>query len=315
MKSGKAVILPAGPKAYARAADILRGGGLVALPTETVYGLAADAMNNAAVARIYAAKGRPSHNPLIVHVLSPDDADIYARVSGLSRDLITAFWPGPLTLVLPRRETGLSAAAGAGLPTIAIRCPDAPWRSALCGTGLSGPLVMPSANRSGHVSPTSAVHVAADLGGRVDMIIDGGPCAGGIESTILKIDGDKVVLLRPGTLPAERFAPYISDLRLPEKSGEILAPGMLKSHYAPKAFVRLNAREKRADEAYLAFGETDIDADMNLSPDGDLAEAARNLYQALRALDTKPVIAVAPIPMYGIGEAINDRLRRAAAER
>ena len=315
MKNKKGIILPAGEAAYARAAEILRGGGLVALPTETVYGLAADANNDAAVARIYTAKGRPSHNPLIAHVLAPEDAELFADVSELARDLIEAFWPGPLTLVLTRSRRSISAAAGAGLPTIAIRCPDAPWRAALKAAGLPGPLVMPSANRSGHVSPTSAAHVAEDLGDRVDLIIDGGLCTGGIESTILKIDNNRATLLRPGTLPAESFAPYISDLRLPENPNAVIAPGMLKSHYAPKASVRLNALEKRAGETYLAFGQTDIEADMNLSPTGDLAEAARNLYHALRALDTAPVIAVAPIPMTGIGEAINDRLQRAAADR
>lgn len=308
-------LMKAGPKAYQRAADILRNGGLAALPTETVYGLAADASNEEAVALIYKVKGRPAHNPLITHVLSPEKAKDFAKISPLAQMLIDQFWPGPLTLVLPRLDPVPASKASAGLTTIAIRCPDAPWREGIVRAGFNGALVMPSANLSGRVSPTCAKHVAEDLGDHVDLIIDGGACRGGIESTILKIETDHAVLLRPGTLSAESFAPFISDLRLPEKDAAISAPGMLTSHYAPKAQVRLNATEKHKGEVFLAFGDTELNAEMNLSKTGDLAEAARNLFAALRALDTVPVIAVAPIPEGGIGAGINDRLRRAAAKR
>lgn len=305
--------LPAGKDAYTIAAQILKTGGLVALPTETVYGLAADAQNAEAAAKVYAAKNRPAHNPLIAHVLAPERAADIAVLSPLAKTLIKAFWPGPLTLVLPRKNIRQNDLAG--LETVAVRCPDAAWRQAFLDAGLSGPLVMPSANRSGRISPTRADHVRQELDGRIDLIIDGGPCPGGIESTILKIDGDIATLLRPGTLAAEALAPYISDLRLAGDSAEISAPGMLKSHYAPKARVRLNAEEKRPGEAYLGFGKRAQKSDMNLSPSGDLAEAARNLYAYLRALDTVDVIAVAPVPQDGIGFGINDRLQRAAADR
>ncbi len=310
-----ASILSSGPEAYQRAADILKRGGLVGLPTETVYGLAGDARSPAAVDLIYAVKGRPAHNPLITHVLRPEDTCRLAHVSKSAEALMTAFWPGPLTLVLPRRGPQPKTAAGAGLPTIALRCPDAPWRDGLIKAGFSGQLVMPSANLSGHVSPTTAAHVAADLGDKIELIIDGGPCKAGVESTILKIEKDYAMLLRPGSLPHEAFVPFISDLRLPKRGSQISAPGMLASHYAPKARVRLNAAAKNSGEAYLGFGPYSVDADINLSPTADINEAAQNLYSALRALDTVGVIAVAPIPETGIGAALNDRLRRAAAAR
>lgn len=310
-----APILPLGPNAYKRAVAVLKDGGLVALPTETVYGLAADATQDAAVADIYRAKGRPSHNPLIAHMLTPDMAADYVEISPLATKLIDAFWPGPLTLVLPKVSNAISDTAGAGLSTLAVRCPDTPWRGAFAALGFDKPLVMPSANRSGRISPTTAQHVAQELGERIDLILDGGSCQQGIESTILKIDGETVTLLRPGTLAPEAFAPFISDLRIPEAQTDIVAPGMLSSHYAPKAKVRLNATDKRAGEAYLAFGPTEIESDFNLSDNGDISEAARNLYGALRELDTVDTIAVAPIPQEGIGIAINDRLKRAAAER
>lgn len=299
----------------ARAAAILAGGGLVALPTETVYGLAAYAENDQAVARIYKVKGRPAHNPLILHLLHPKDAGHWVEVNQLAQILIDAFWPGPLTLVLPKSSQTISSAASAGLKTLAVRCPKAVWTSAFKNAGFNGPIVMPSGNRSGHVSPTEAEHVAEDLGDKVDLILDAGPCADGIESTILKIESDHAVLLRPGAIPVEDFVPYISDLRLPADKSKISAPGMLKSHYAPKAKVRLNARSKYPNEAYLAFGPSDEVADFNLSPTGDLGEAAQNLYKALRRLDTVEVIAIAPIPETGLGAAINDRLRRAAADK
>ena len=299
----------------AKAAEILLNGGLVALPTETVYGLAAYALNDEAVKRIYQAKGRPSHNPLILHVFEPGDASKWVNINSTAKALIDAFWPGPLTLVLSKTNAKICTAAGAGLDTLAIRCPKAPWTKALKLAGFDGPVVMPSANRSGHISPTEARHVASDLGEKVELILDGGACPNGIESTILKIEKDHAVLLRPGAIPAEDFVPFISDLRLPEKQSHISAPGMLKSHYAPKARVRLNAIKKQSGEAYLAFGPTHEDADFNLSEKGDLAEAARNLYGALRMLDNVGVIAIAPIPKHGLGEAINDRLKRAAADK
>ena len=307
--------MPQGPVAYDKALDILRGGGLVALPTETVYGLAADASNDAAVAKVYALKGRPSHNPLIAHVLRPDWALGLAHVNGLARELMTAFWPGPLTLVLPRKESELSQTAGGWLPSIALRCPDVDWAESFVGAGWDAPLFMPSANLSGRISPTRAAHVAADFGDKVDLIIDGGSCRGGVESTVLEIHDGHAVLLRPGTIAASSFAPFITDLRLPKKSNAISAPGMLASHYAPRAKVRLGALTAHAGEAHMGFGE--IAGELNLSSSGDTIEAARNLYHYMRRLDRKTVsaIAVAPIPNDGLGEAINDRLRRAAAER
>ena len=313
-----AEILKAGPDAYRRAVNILRTGGLVALPTETVYGLAALATDDDAVSKVYQAKGRPAHNPLITHILKPDHVSKYVNPNdaGLLNRLSQAFWPGPLTMVMPKKNTvAISPKATAGLGTMAIRCPDVPWANAFLALDFEGPLVMPSANRSGHVSPTTAHHVADDLGGVIDLIIDGGPCPGGIESTVLGLGSDFVTLLRPGSTPASEFVPYISDLRLPEKKAAPSAPGMLKSHYAPNAAVRLNATEKRPGEAYLGFGQTNIDADLNLSEKGDLSEAARNLYAFLRRLDNVETIAVAPIPNLGLGEAINDRLQRAAADR
>lgn len=308
-------ILPAGDGAYAKALEILRSGGLVALPTETVYGLAADAGNDAAVAKIYALKGRPAHNPLIAHILAPDSASELAHISPLAQSLIDAFWPGPLTLVLPRKETALSNQAGGWLPTIAVRCPDTPWAKQFLAGGWTSPLFMPSANLSGRISPTRAAHVKADFGSRVDLIIDGGACRGGVESTVLEVKPDYAVLLRPGIIAAEDFAPYISDLRLPQITQALSAPGMLSSHYAPRAQVRLNVQAARAGEVHLGFGR--IDGELNLSRAGDPAEAARNLYDYLRRLDRKDVaaIAVAPIPNTGLGQAINDRLSRAAADR
>ncbi len=328
-------IAPASAQAYAKALTILRGGGLVALPTETVYGLAADGSQDAAVAKIYALKGRPAHNPLIAHILSPDWAADLAEVNGLAQSLMDAFWPGPLTLVLPRKvlprkvhapkQSNTSALAGGWLPSIAIRCPDAPWAKAFLDAGWDKPLFVPSANLSGGISPTTAAHVATDFGDKLELIIDGGPCRGGIESTVLAITDNRcAVMLRPGTIPAVAFAPYIPDLRLPEKptpekqaqiTSQIIAPGMLESHYAPRARVRLNASAAKTGELLLGFGDTQ--GDLNLSPNGDTREAARRLYDYLRRLDGKgvAVIAVAPIPNEGLGAAINDRLKRAAAER
>jgi len=310
-------VIPSGPAAYKRAADLLSRGGLVALPTETVYGLAGDARNDEAVKRIYKAKGRPAHNPLIAHILDPQDASVHAEISPLAQTLIDAFWPGPLTLVLPRRPSDLSIFASAGLTTIALRCPNTEWRSALLELGVKGPLFMPSANLSGRTRPTQAQHVLTDMENLVDLIIDDGPCQFGVESTVLKIEGETAILLRPGSLTAEDFLPFISDLRLASEDSPVAAPGMLKSHYAPRAKVRLNARDKRDGEAYLAFGPTPIDADANLSAKGDLTEATQNLFALVRVLDKPGIdtIAVAPIPYGGLGDAINDRLQRAAAKR
>ena len=316
--------MPASARAYGKALTILRGGGLVALPTETVYGLAADGSQDAAVAKIYALKGRPAHNPLIAHILSPDWAADLAEVNGLAQILMDAFWPGPLTLVLPRKQSNTSALAGGWLPTIALRCPDAPWAKAFLEAGWDKPLFVPSANLSGRISPTTAAHVAADFGDKLELIIDGGACRGGIESTVLAVEGNGcAVMLRPGVIPAAAFAPYISDLRLPEKnavvSAQISSPGMLDSHYAPRARVRLNASAAETGELLLGFGDTE--GDLNLSPKGDTREAAHRLYDYLRRLDNHcskdgiDTIAVAPIPNEGLGAAINDRLKRAAAER
>ena len=303
------------PESLKRAAEMLSAGQLVALPTETVYGLAANALDDGAVQKIYDAKRRPAHNPLILHVMTPEDADKWAHINALARTLIDHFWPGPLTLVLPRSNNSVSKIAGAGLSTIAIRCPSFSWTKALQQAGFSSPIFMPSANRSGHISPTSADHVADDLADRVDLILDGGVCENGIESTVLKIESDHAILLRPGAIPTDAFVPFISDLRLSEKKAALSSPGMLKSHYAPKARMRLNVIKPKKEEAFLAFGKTDIATPFNLSPSGNLAEAARNLYRMLRAMDNVDVIAVAPIPNEGLGEAINDRLKRAAADK
>lgn len=316
--SEKANIIPASAEGYTRAAECLASGGIVALPTETVYGLAADARNDDAVKRVYAVKSRPEYNPLIAHVFRAADTQMLADIPPLAQTLMDAFWPGPLTLVLPRKvDCAVSSAAGAGLSTIAVRCPDVPWAKVFIDAGFAGPVVMPSANLSGRISPTLASHVAADFGGAVDMIMDGGACAGGVESTVIDVSGDQAVLLRPGPISFEAFTPYISDLRLPQKFAKAIAPGMLKSHYAPRAAVRLNALDKREREVFLAFGSCNFDVDAQLSERGDLSEAARNLYACLRDLDRDGIhtIAIAPIPEKGVGAAINDRLRRAAADR
>ena len=324
----KTQILPAGEAAVAAAARVLAEGGLVAFPTETVYGLGADATNPAAVARIYQAKGRPAFNPLIAHVGDIAAARQIGRFDAAATALAEAFWPGPLTLVLPKTPNcAVADLATAGLETVAIRLPAHPVaRDILRAFG--GPVAAPSANISGHVSPTTAAHVQSDLTGRIDLIVDGGPVAVGVESTIIGCF-DEPMLLRPGGVPraeiervlsrALRQAPTDAE----SDSGQPLAPGMLASHYAPRAKVRLNAVTLEAGEALLAFGLgaiSGIDAAsavMNLSERGDLGEAAANLFGHLRALDGKgvPAIAVMPVPDEGLGEAINDRLRRAAVGR
>jgi L-threonylcarbamoyladenylate synthase len=310
-------MIEAGPEAIAAAADCLRAGGLVAFPTETVYGLGADATNGEAVARLYAAKGRPAFNPLISHVADAGAAERLAAFNDDARRLAAAFWPGPLTLVLPKRKgCPVSDLALAGLDTIALRVPAHPVARALIAA-FGRPIVAPSANRSGHVSPTTARHVMADLCGRIDLIVDGGASPVGVESTIVACL-EEPTLLRPGGLAREGIAralgkPLDSD-ETPDDAPR--APGMMTSHYAPKAALRLNAGEARDGETLLGFGPH-AGAAMNLSPRGDLVEAAANLFSHLRALDAAGAraIAVMPIPREGLGEAINDRLARAAAPR
>jgi L-threonylcarbamoyladenylate synthase len=321
-------ILPANEAAVANAADCLAGGGLVAFPTETVYGLGADATNAEAIARLYQAKGRPSFNPLIAHVGDLEAARRIARFDTQATALAHAFWPGPLTLVLPRTEDcPVADLATAGLDTIAIRVPAHPVAWAIL-RAFGGPVVAPSANLSGHVSPTNAAHVQHDLAGRIDLIVDGGPVAVGVESTIVGCF-DQPLLLRPGGLPRGEIERVLGrtlvqpPVDADNASGQPLAPGMLASHYAPRTPVRLNAIRIEAGEALLAFGSdpvSGVDAAstvMNLSPRGDLTEAAANLFGYLRSLDAKGArtIAVMPVPHHGLGEAINDRLRRAAMGR
>jgi len=324
----KTQILPASDAAIAAAADCLADGGLVGFPTETVYGLGADATDAQAIARLYQAKGRPAFNPLIAHVTDIAAARRIARFDRLAEALAEAFWPGPLTLVLPKTEDcAVADLATAGLDTVAIRVPAHPVARDIL-RALGRPVVAPSANLSGHVSPTSAAHVESDLGGRIELIVDGGAVAVGVESTIVGCFAAPV-LLRPGGLPREAIERVIGRelARVPESTandaGAPLAPGMLVSHYAPRSSVRLNAEHVEAGEALLAFGSTDISgiamarAVLNLSPSGDLTEAAANLFGHLRALDQTGArsIAVMPVPHHGLGEAINDRLRRAAVGR
>lgn len=298
--------LTADAAGIARAAEILRAGGLVALPTETVYGLAARADSDTAIARIYEAKGRPSFNPLIVHVAGMAQTERLARFDSAARDLAEHHWPGPLTLVLPRRaEAKLAPAVSAGLPTVALRCPaHSAMRAVLEATGV--PLAAPSANRSGYVSPTSAAHVLETLDGRIDAVLDGGPCLAGLESTILAVREDgRVDELRPGPI-------IVAPRDFTARERRIEAPGQMASHYSPGKPVRLNAQSFEKDE--FAIGFRDMPADCNLSANGDLKEAAARLYACLHeaARSAKPRIAIAPVPDEGLGRAINDRLRRAA---
>ena len=307
--------LPDSETGYARAAEILRAGGLVAFPTETVYGLGADARDDRAVARIYEAKARPDFNPLIVHVADLAAARALVAWSDAAEALAAAFWPGPLTLVLPRREGAqVSRLVSAGLDTLAVRMPAHPTARALLGA-FGGPVAAPSANRSGQISPTRAAHVADGMAGRVEAILDGGRCPVGLESTILGLVG-KPTLLRPGGITSGEIAAVLGHPVLERRDTEtISAPGQLTSHYAPEARVRLNAVEFLPGEARLGFGE--VACDLNLSPMGDLVEAAANLFEYLHRLDTggRATIAVSPIPHEGLGVAINDRLSRAAAPR
>ncbi|WP_420408556.1 L-threonylcarbamoyladenylate synthase [Hoeflea sp.] len=310
------------PETIRIAAEALGRGDPVAMPTETVYGLAADATNPAAIAAIYEAKGRPRFNPLIAHVSDIGMAKAHAVFSPLAERLAEAFWPGPLTLVLPlRADGGIHELATAGLATVGLRVPQGVARTLISTFGK--PLAAPSANRSGRISPTTADHVADDLADRVDLVLDGGPCMVGVESTIIAVNGEELTLLRPGGVPVAAIedAAHVKVGR--NESGEtgIIAPGMMRSHYAPDALVRLDAVDVRPGEALLRFGAGAVAGEDqaswvgDLSPTGDLREAAANLFSFLKQADahSRVGIAVAPVPMDGLGEAINDRLSRAAA--
>ena len=297
----------------ARAAALLRSGGVVAFPTETVYGLGADAADARAVARVFEIKGRPRFNPLIVHIAEPGDAEALALVDPRARALMERFWPGGLTVVLPRRaECPVAPLALAGLDTVALRCPAHPLARELLAR-CERPVAAPSANRSGRLSPTAASHVRSELGDAVDIVLDGGPCPIGVESTVVDLTGEPT-LLRPGALD-----PAVLGIALaaPDCDGAPKSPGRLASHYAPAAPLRMNATAVRDGEALLAFGASAPAARLarNLSASGDLAEAAANFFSMLRELDAPGVagIAAMPVPERGLGLAINDRLRRAAA--
>jgi L-threonylcarbamoyladenylate synthase len=297
-------ILPYDDAAIAEAARLIAAGGIVAMPTETVYGLAADATSGEAVARIYEAKGRPRFNPLIVHVGAATQAEAFACFDDEARALAERYWPGPLTLVLPLRAgVRIASLVTAGLPTVAVRAPAHPAMRALI-RAVGRPLAAPSANASGRISPTRAAHVLAGLGGRIPLIVDGGPSAHGLESTIVAATGGGLRLLRPGPI----------DLGLPlARDGSVEAPGQLHSHYAPAKPLRLDARSAEPDEWLIGFGA--VAGHASLSAAGDLVEAAATLFARLHEADAapQPRIAVAPIPEQGLGAAINDRLRRAAA--
>lgn len=309
--------LRADEEAIAEAARVLKAGGLVAFPTETVYGLGADATNGEAVAGIFQAKGRPSFNPLISHLADAGAAAEFAALNETALALAEAFWPGPLTLVLPRRRDGaISDITCAGLATVALRVPAHPLANALLRAA-GKPIAAPSANRSGHISPTSAADVEMELSGRIDLILDGGPCAIGLESTVVDCSGAKPVLLRPGAVTAEQIAALIGPLATSDGDAAAPnAPGQLTSHYAPDKPLRLNAKTAEAGEILIGFGPA-APGDLSLSATGDLIEAAARLFQTLRLAEAsdRAAIAVAPIPEQGLGAAINDRLRRAAAPR
>jgi L-threonylcarbamoyladenylate synthase len=299
--------LPATNVAAAEAARLILAGQVVAVPTETVYGLAADATNPEAVTKIYEAKGRPSFNPLIIHVPDLQSAEQIADLSGKLRALAEEYWPGPLTLVAPlRQDSGIASLATAGLSTVAVRVPRHPAMQALL-RAVGRPLAAPSANASGSISPTRAEHVLSSLGGRIPLILDGGLCTGGIESTIVAEAAGELRLLRPGLIvvPGARAI----------SSNSIEAPGQLASHYAPRKSLRLNATSAVAGEYLIGFAS--VEGEANLSPSGNLVQAAAHLFELLHQADSSNSqgIAVAPIPQEGLGAAINDRLKRAAAPR
>ncbi|MCW4113476.1 L-threonylcarbamoyladenylate synthase [Aurantimonas sp. MSK8Z-1] len=316
--------LPASdPQSLAEAAACLAAGGLVAVPTETVYGLAADAANGEAVARIFEAKGRPRFNPLISHVAATEDAQALVTLDAAALALAERFWPGPLTIVAPARpDARVHPLVSGGLPTLAVRMPQGVARDLIARLGR--PLAAPSANRSGRVSPTTAEHVSRSLGGRIDLILDGGPTAFGLESTVIALEPEAVRLLRPGAISADDLA-QASGLPVlrPEPGAALQSPGQMRSHYAPQGRVRLEAGHVEPGELLITFGRyrpegvADAAEIVDLSPAGDLREAAANLFAVLNEADRTGIerIAVAPIPRQGLGEAINDRLRRAAAPR
>ena len=315
-------LIPTTPTGIAQAGELLRAGRLVAFPTETVYGLGADATDDRAVAAIFAAKGRPQFNPLIAHVPDLASAQSWGLFDDRAHNLATQFWPGPLTMVVPRpANSALSLLVSAGLDSIAIRVPGHPVAQAILRTA-GKPIAAPSANRSGAVSPTTPHHVLESLGDRVDAIVTGGKCMVGLESTVIDLTGPEAVLLRPGAVLPDEMERLIGPVRL--SAGDPTAPkspGQLESHYAPNAAVRLNASSAEEDEAFLTFGPDRFvfggTTRLNLSLEGDLNEAAANLFSHLRSLDQSGTrrIAVMPIPEVGLGLAINDRLRRAAAPR
>jgi L-threonylcarbamoyladenylate synthase len=310
------LIKPADDAAMADAARVLHGGGLVAFPTETVYGLGADATNGRAVARVFEAKGRPQFNPLIVHVRGQQEAERHGIFNPIAKKLADAFWPGALTLVLPRRpDCPLSELVSAGLDTVALRVPSHPVATALIAAG-GRPLAAPSANASGRITATTAAHVAHSLGTQVDLILDGGATPLGLESSVVGFAGNRPILLRAGSIPRDRLESVIGPLAAPSDA-KVQAPGQLASHYAPRAMLRLDAREAHGDETLLGFGPVAPGTALNLSRTGDLREAAANLFAMLHELDARGAraIAVMPIPRDGLGEAINDRLARAAAPR
>jgi L-threonylcarbamoyladenylate synthase len=322
-------VLPATPNGIARAAALLREGALVSFGTETVYGLGADATNAQAVAAIFAAKGRPHFNPLICHYAEAEAAFAHVEVNSVAQQLAAAFWPGPLSLVLPRRAAcPVALLAGAGLETLAVRVP-APVSTRDLLHAVGRPVAAPSANRSGQVSPTTARHVLDGLAGRIAAVLDSGPCPVGVESAVLDLSGDRPFLLRPGGVTVEAIEALIGPIAhgiphaVAEASRTLRSPGLMVSHYAPALPVRLDATEVGADEALLAFGApiAGAGACFNLSARGDLTEAAARLFDGLRWLDTEGArrglvrIAVMTVPTEGLGRAINDRLQRAAAPR
>ncbi len=315
------MIVPAANEAVVEGAQRIRAGGLVAFPTETVYGLGADATNERAVAAIFEAKGRPRFNPLIVHVPGLNQAEPFAVFDTRARDLAARFWPGPLTLVLLRRDrTSLSLLASAGLHTVAVRAPAHPVAQTLVQAS-GRPIAAPSANRSGRVSPTEAAHVAAEFGGRVELVLDGGRCPLGVESTVLDLTCEPARLLRHGGLTLEMLEDVLGPVAVAAANGgPVRSPGMLESHYAPALPLRLDVTAPRPGEALLAFGDdapAGFAETLWLSRSGDLAEAAANLFAMVRRLDRPGFsgIAVMSIPERGLGRAINDRLRRAATPR